>query len=398
MIVHVDMDAFFASIEVLDNPDLKGKCVIVGSVTGRGVVCAASYEARKYGVHSAQPMYTARRKCPTGIFLSPRFERYKEISRKIMDVFYEITPIVENISLDEAYLDVTASSKLFSNYEEMGRYIKTRILEEVGLTCSVGIAPNRFLAKIASEKDKPDGLTWIRAEEVDTVIQTLPIDQAPGVGKIRSKEFYKLGIHTLGDVRLYSQEQLIKWFGKYGKKLYLYAQGVDETPIEANLERKQIGCEVTLLEDTQDREQLENILLELTDELVERLHRHSGKSAKTITVKLKYADFKLVTHRETLASGISTSDEIYPIAKELLTKASFVKPIRLIGISVSNFTRREDCEQLGLFNEEAPRKWGKMDEAMIKIHQKFGEDVLKRGSLTKTTSAKKKKTTSADLK
>ena len=392
MILHVDMDAFFASIEVLDNPDLKGKCVIVGSVTGRGVACAASYEARKYGVHSAQPMYTARRKCPHGIFLQPRMERYKEISNRIMAVFQEVTPIVENISLDEAYLDISASSKLFANYEEMGRYIKNRILEEVGLTCSVGIAPNRFLAKIASEKDKPNGLTWILPEEVEKIISSLPIGQAPGVGKVRVNDFYKLGIHTLGDVQMYSEEQLVKWFGKYGRKLYLYARGIDETPIDANAERKQIGCEVTLLEDTDDRAYLLKVLLELTDELIERLHHRNAKGAKTVTLKLKYADFKLATHRETAARGVSSSDEIYSIVKELFAKVSLVKPIRLIGISLSNFSDREDMKQPSLFSEEkVPRKWKKMDSAMVKIHQKFGDDVLKRGALTKAPVKKQRR-------
>ena len=389
MILHVDMDAFFASIEILDNPDLKGKCVIVGSMTGRGVVCAASYEARKYGVHSAQPMYSARRKCPHGIFLQPRFDRYKEISDQIMAVFQEVTPIMENISLDEAYLDVSASSKLFSNYEEMGRYIKKRILDVVGLTCSVGIAPNRFLAKIASEKDKPDGLTWIRPEGVEKIVGELPIGQAPGVGRVRENEFYKLGIQTLGDVQMYSEKQLIKWFGKYGRKLYLYARGIDETPIEANAERKQMGCEVTLLEDTDDRAYVEKVLLELTDELIERLHRRDTKSAKTVTLKLKYTDFKLVTHQETVAMGEASSDEIYPIVKELLAKTSLIKPIRLIGISLSNFSDRDEEKQPSLFSEEeAPRKWEKMDDAMVKIHQKFGGDILKRGAFTKAPAPK----------
>ena len=253
MILHVDMDAFFASVEQLDNPKLAGKCVIVGGLSGRGVVSAASYEARKFGVHSAMPMYLARQKCPHGVFFSPRMERYSEISEKIMAILGTFSPLVEPVSIDEAYVDISGCKRLHGDYLKIGSAIKKKIRESVGLGCSVGIAPNKFLAKIASDMNKPDGLTVISPENAGRFAESIPIGKVPGVGKAKFSEFEQIGIKLLGDVKKYPIEMLLKRFGKYGYRLLELSSGSDDSPVVPFSRSKSISCETTLEKNTCDK-------------------------------------------------------------------------------------------------------------------------------------------------
>ncbi|MEE8300404.1 MAG: DNA polymerase IV, partial [Desulfatiglandales bacterium] len=289
-ILHVDMDAFFAAIEVLDNPSLKGRPVIVGGSTDRGVVSTASYEARRFGIHSAMPIFKAREKCPQGIFLPVRKGRYKEVSKGIMDILKDFTPLVEGVSIDEAYLDITGCEDLFGNAEEIARHIKARIGKETGLTCSIGIAPNKFLAKIASDMHKPDGLTIISADGVDTFLSRLPVEKIPGVGKRTIKSLRPYGIKTAGGLRRFSKEQLLKDFGRFGGRLYELARGMDNSPVVPYREVKSISSEETLPSDTGDFSILKEKLISHADKVAWRL-RKEGLRGRTITLKIKLDDF-----------------------------------------------------------------------------------------------------------
>ncbi|MBT8356762.1 MAG: DNA polymerase IV, partial [Deltaproteobacteria bacterium] len=241
MILHIDMDAFFASVEQLDNPDLKGKCIIVGGRSNRGVVSAASYEARKYGVRSAMPIFMAKRKCPQGVFVFPRIKRYKEVSKEIMKLFCEFSPLVEPVSIDEAYVDIAGGARLFGSPVQIGMHIKEQIKKKVNLTCSVGIAPNKFLAKIASDMEKPDGLFIILPEEAHQFIQSLPIKKVPGIGKKTGESLENMSIATLGDVKQYPEKILLKRLGKFGKRLVELSNCIDHSSVTPFAQRKSVS-------------------------------------------------------------------------------------------------------------------------------------------------------------
>ena len=289
MIIHIDMDAFYASVEQLDDPGLKGKCVIVGGLSGRGVVSAASYEARKYGVHSAMPMFQARKLCPKGVYLSHRMDRYRQISETIMGLLRSFTPLVEAVSIDEAYMDVTGCRRLFGPPVEIGRQIKQAIRDAVELSCSVGIAPNMFLAKVASDMDKPDGLTVIGESEAREFIKTLPILKVPGVGKKTGGRLAAMGIETLGDVESCCSETLQKRLGRFGLRLKDLSRGVDRSRVTPYTPSKSISSERTLSVDTDEMTLLAKHLLDQA-ETVSRNLRGENVRAKTVMLKLKYAD------------------------------------------------------------------------------------------------------------
>ncbi|MDO9264583.1 MAG: DNA polymerase IV, partial [Desulfosalsimonadaceae bacterium] len=290
MILHIDMDAFFASVEQLDNPELAGKCVIVGGGTNRGVVAASSYEARKFGVYSAMPIFQARQKCPQGIFVPPRRHRYQEVSKIIMSLLTSFSPLVEPVSIDEAFVDITGCEKILGSPLEIGRKIKQKIRETVGLTCSVGIAPLKFLAKIASDMDKPDGLTIIPPEEVGRFIQVLPVRKVPGVGANTEKTLERMGIKTLGDVGAYSEKQLLDQLGKFGKRIFELANGIDRSSVTVDRPVKSASCEETLATDTRDKALLKRHLLAQSEDVGRQLRGH-GLKAKPVTLKIKYSDF-----------------------------------------------------------------------------------------------------------
>lgn len=382
MILHIDMDAFYASVEQLDDPRLKNKCVIVGGTSNRGVVSAASYEARQFGVRSAMPIYQAKQKCPHGIFVPPRMDRYQEVSKKIMAVLRDFSPLVEPVSIDEAYVDVTGCQRLFGEPEEIAWEIKRKIKETVKLTCSVGLAPNKFLAKIASDMQKPNGLTLIPPEKVAAFVDSLPINKVPGVGNKMQRQLELLGIRTLGDVQRLPQKTLLRHLGKFGVRLRALSSGTDDSPVTPYAPHKSISCEHTLAADTRDTELLKHFLLRQSEEVAKHL-RHAGVRAKTITIKIKDADFKQFTRRATSAIPTQSSKTIYRHAARLMDDFKITKKIRLIGVGASGFSPVTTSVQMGLFehNEAGGGDWEKIDKTLDLIGQKFGKKVVGRATL-----------------
>ena len=382
MILHIDMDAFYASVEQLDNPWLKGKCVIVGGTSNRGVVSAASYEARRYGVHSAMPVFQAKQKCPQGIFIPPRMQRYKEVSRRVMAILREFTPLVEPVSIDEAYLDISDSTKLHGDPEDIALQIKAKIKESVDLTCSVGVSSLKFLAKIASDMNKPDGLTVILPDDVPRFIETLPIHKVPGVGKKTYRQLELMGIKTLGDINTFPQQTLLDRMGKFGKRLLKLATGIDPSEVTPYSRHKSVSSERTLSRDIGDKEVLKQYLLKQADEVARHM-RKSATRGKTITLKLKHADFKQITRSTTVGYPTQSSKTIYRCAAQLLDEYELTQKIRLIGVGVSGFASLDTPVQLGLFdrNNDTGKNWEKVDRTVEKISNKFGKDAIKRATL-----------------
>ena len=382
MILHIDMDAFYASVEKLDDPRLKHKCVIVGGTSNRGVVSAASYEARRFGVHSAMPIYQAKQKCPHGVFVPPRMGRYKEVSKKVMSLLREFSPLVEPVSIDEAYLDITGSQRLFGEPQDIAREIKRRIHESVHLTCSIGVAPNKFLAKIASDLEKPDGLTLIMPEEVPQFIESLPIKKVPGVGKKTMRQLKTLGIRTLGDVHRLPEKTLLKHLGKFGRRLRALSAGSDASPVTPHAPHKSISSERTLAADTRDVKLLKSYLLSQSAKVARQL-RQAGVRARTIVIKIKDADFRTATRRTTIAIPTQSSKTIYRHAAQLIDDFNITKKIRLIGVGTTGFSAVTASVQLGLFDqkEKSSENWEKVDKTLDSISQKFGKDVIGRAAL-----------------
>ena len=383
-IIHLDMDAFYAAVEVLDNPSLKAKPVIVGGSKKRGVVSSASYEAREFGVHSAQPIATAMRLCPQGIFLPVRMSRYKEISEQVFDIFYQFTPLVEPLSVDEAFLDVTGSVGLFGPPEEIAKVIKRAVVEEIGITVSAGVAPSKFVAKIASDLGKPDGLTVVPEDKVMAFLEPLPIDKLWGVGKSTQKALALLGVRTIGDLSRLPLDVLERQFGKHGTHLHLLSQGIDDRDVEVSREVKSIGHEETFADDLLDMEMVKRELLSLAARVSRRL-RSDGVGGKTVTLKVKYNDFVQVTRSETFPEATDDGGEIFRRCCGLLDKTEVGKrPARLLGISVSHLCDQGGERQLSLFQTgfTAPRR-KKLNLALDKISEKYGEDGILPGTLLK---------------
>lgn len=348
-IIHIDMDAFFASVEQRDFPQYRGKPLVVGgSPQGRGVIAAASYEARKFGIHSAMPASRAVRLCPSAIFVKPRFDVYKEVSQQIRAIFLDYTDLVEPLSLDEAYLDVTENHKGIPSATLIAREIKKRIEEETGLTASAGISENKFLAKIASDMDKPDGIYLISPERAEAFIEDLSIGKFHGVGKATQEKMERLGIHTGKDLKTWDEVDLVKHFGKSGHHYYRIARGIDNRMVKPDRIRKSIGKERTFSEDVSDLEWIENFL----DELAEKVSTSMKKldaSGKTITLKVRYKNFDTVTRSQTLFQYTNSKEELSSIAKTLLLETEAgEREVRLLGISVSSLNLTEG----GSFGEQ----------------------------------------------
>ncbi len=377
-IIHIDMDCFFAAVEVKDNPDLRGKPVIVGALPGtRGVVSACSYEARKFGIHSAMPISAAYKKCPDGVYLKPNGKRYMEESNIIMDIFARYTPLVEPLSLDEAFLDISGSHRLFGVSVEIGRAIKEQILNETGLIASVGIAPTKFVAKIASDIEKPDGFVVVNDNEVFDFLWPLEARKIWGVGKTTEKKLDKLGLKTIGDIAKYPARELERIFGKTGRHLHNLANNIDERSVAPETERKSVGNEHTFGEDTGDIEEVERVLLALSDKVAGRLSV-KGLKGKKITLKLRNETFKTVTRSKTLPQRIKSGEEIFSHAKKMF-RAEWNEGmlIRLIGVSVSGF---DDDEQLSLL-EDASAQQNRVEDLLSDIRGKFGKSAITRASL-----------------
>ncbi|MFC1814514.1 DNA polymerase IV [Thermodesulfobacteriota bacterium] len=381
-IIHLDMDAFYPAVEVLDNPSLKGKPVIVGGTKGRGVVSSASYEARKFGVHSAQPMATAMRLCPHGILLPVRMSRYKEVSDQIFEIFYRFTPLVEPLSIDEAFLDVTGSTRLFGNPVEIAKKIKQTVREETGLTVSAGVAPSKFVAKIASDMNKPDGLTVVPHDKVRDFLDPLPIKKMWGVGKVTQEALARLGIHTFRDLSRTPVAVLEKKFGKYGFKMHELSMGIDDRDVITHQEAKSIGHEETFFEDIIKIDLAKKELLSLANRVASRLRRH-GLTGRKVTLKVKYSNFVRITRSATLPKSTDDGTEIFSTACRLLGKTQAGKrPVRLLGISLSQFNTLRSEEQLSLFNQDvSDRKREDLNTALDTLHEKFGENIVRPGTL-----------------
>ncbi|MBP6064885.1 MAG: DNA polymerase IV [Bacteroides sp.] len=341
-IIHIDMDAFYASVEQRDHPELRGKPLAVGHAEERGVVAAASYEARRYGVRSAMASQKAKRLCPSLIFVPGRMEVYKSVSRQIHEIFHEYTDLIEPLSLDEAFLDVTENKRHMPLAVDIAREIKQRICEETSLVASAGVSYNKFLAKIASDYRKPDGLCTIHPAQAIAFINRLPIESFWGVGPVTAKKMHALGIHNGLQLRSCSLDTLGRQFGKMGAVYYDFARGIDLRPVEAVRIRKSIGCEHTLEKDISLQSSVIIELYHVATELVARCQRKDFKG-KTLTLKIKFHDFSQITRSSTQPTELITLDKILPLAKQLLKEVNYEeRPIRLIGLSVSNPRERGD--------------------------------------------------------
>ena len=344
-IIHIDMDAFYASVEQRDNPDLRGRPLAVGHAGERGVVAAASYEARRYGVRSAMSSLKAMRLCPDLIFVPGRMEVYKEVSYQIHEIFHEYTGIIEPLALDEAFLDVTENKPGILLAVDIAREIKQRIRKELGLIASAGVSYNKFLAKIASDYRKPDGLCTIHPDQALDFIARLPIESFWGVGPVTAKRMHALGIHDGLHLRAWSLEGLVREFGKAGRLYYDFSRGIDLRPVETVRVRKSIGCERTLEHDIDRRSSIIIELYHTAVELIDRL-KAKGFGGNTLTLKVKFHDFAQITRSITQDKELTTMDIILPLAKKLLADVSYEeRPIRLLGLSVSN-PREDDKEVL----------------------------------------------------
>ncbi len=383
-IIHFDMDAFYPSVEILDNPALKGRPVIVGGGKERGVVSSASYEARRFGVHSAQPVAKAKRLCPDGVFLPVRMSRYQEISKQVFEIFCRFTPLVEPLSIDEAFLDVTGSIRLFGQPEDIAKQIKQIVLTETGLTVSAGVAPSKFVAKIASDIDKPDGLTVVHPNGVRDFLDPLPVKKMWGVGKVTQLSLSHLNIHTFRELRQTPVKVLEKKIGKHGVKIHLLAMGIDERDVIPDHDVKSIGHEQTFSQDIISLNPAQKELLALSNKVARRM-RHKGLKGKTITLKVKYFDFVQITRSATLPKSIDDGFEMYSVACRLLKKTEITKkPIRLLGISLSQLSFSGIGTQLSLFDQDPSyQKRQRLNIALDSLYEKFGDKSVVPGTLLK---------------
>ena len=375
------MDEFFAAVEKLDNPALVGKCLLVGGdPRGRGVVCTASYEARKFGCHSALPMSRAIRLCPQAIVLPVRGERYQAVSRQVFEVFERFTPRVEPLSIDEAFLDLTGCERLFGPAEDAARQIKDCIRSEIGLTASVGIAPNKFLAKLASDLEKPDGHVVITDETIHEILDPLPIAKLWGMGPVSAKRFHDLGIDTIGELRQVDPELLTRHFGAMGEHFPRLANGLDQREVTRDSASKSIGTESTFAVDLDDLDELRRILLDQVQQVGQRLRRHD-LAARTVTLKLRDGDFTTLTRSVTLDEATDVTEELWQTARSILEKwaRQRFRPLRLLGATASNITGRAGA-QLSLFEDPKRVAQRAIDQAVDDSTERFGKGAIGRGS------------------
>jgi len=384
-ILHVDMDAFYASVEEQDRPELKGKPLIVGGTGARAVVAAASYEVRRFGVRSAMPMREALRRCPDAIVVAPRMDRYQEISAQVFEIFRQFTPLVEGLSLDEAFLDITASQQLLGDPESIGTEIRRRIARKTGLTASVGIAPNKLLAKIASDLRKPDGMCRIDADNMREILDGLPIQKLFGVGQKTLATVHAAGIRSFGDVRTASEEVLWRAFGKHGKAMRDRACGRDDRPVEPNRAEKSISAEETFAADIHAAAELTAQIVRLADRTASRLRAH-GLLAGTVNVKIRRGDFTTYTRQRAFEPPTQDTAIVSAVAQSLLLAWVASQPragVRLLGVGVSDLL---SLRQSDLFSGALPAAGARLDTAVDGIRDRFGDSLLTRASLLPRTN------------
>ncbi len=391
-VIHIDMDAFFAAVEQQAHPELRGKPVIVcGDPDGRAVVSTASYEARAFGVRSAMPVKEAKRLCPHGVFLSSRLSDYGAVSRRLLEVYRRYTPVVEPFSIDEAFLDVAGCERLHGDAVAIARKIKEDILRGFGLTCSVGIAPNKFLAKMASDMQKPDGLTVIRADDVSRVIWPLPVGKLYGVGERTAEALASMGITTAGALAKAPVDMLVARFGVMGRVLHDVANGIDDSAVDPAVwdRPKSLGREITLVEDSSDEDVLTRHLLSLSEQVARRLRKHN-LVARTVTLRLRYSDFTTLTRSRTLDEFTCYDEDVYRASAELL-RANWTRSrkVRLIGVTASGLAPSHDYTcQLALFGGHAAQERRRnLASALDKVRDRFGEGAITRASLIDTGEA-----------
>ncbi len=380
-IMHVDMDAFFAAVELLDHPEYAGKPLIIGGRkdSPRGVVSTASYEARKFGVHSAMPISKAAILCPDGIFIPGRMNRYQEVSRQIHEIFPEFSPLVEPLSIDEAFLDMSGCEHFYASLKEMGHGLKRRIKEKTGITASVGIAPNKFLAKLASDWKKPDGLFVLGPEEIQEFLNRLPVGKLWGVGKKSEAILHKLNLRYVRDILPHSLPWLQERVGTaLGSQVYYLSRGIDDRPVVPEQEAQSIGHEITFSEDQENRSFLRQQLAQMGEKVGWRL-REQGLYARTVSIKVRFYDFKTITRSHTLNYSFNDDDTIFREALHLLEQIK-LDPVRLLGVTVSNFSAGA---QLSLFST-ADQTLSQVNELMDSINRRFSPGAITKGRTLST--------------
>ncbi len=378
-IMHVDMDAFYASVEILDNPNLKGLPVIVGGRSARGVVSTCSYEARKFGVHSAMPLFEARRLCPHGVYLPVRPHRYAEMSGKIMAIFRETSPLVEQLSIDEAFLDLTGMERL-GGAETIAHQVQDRIQEELKLSASVGLAPNKFLAKLASDMDKPHGFVKITPGEAEAMLAPMPVTKIFGIGRSAEDKLKQFGIEKIGQLASADVTILRKVFGINAEQVKRLALGLDDRPVVNEEEAKSIGKENTFDYDLTDFESCRDEVLDLSGQVGWRLRREN-LAGHTVTLKVKFADFHTITRSSTGDRLIAWDEDIFSLAEQMLRKINVKPGVRLLGVSVSSLFRPEDEPVLGFAEDERMQR---RNRTIDSLKSKFGENIIKRGIVGKS--------------
>jgi DNA polymerase-4 len=381
-IIHVDMDAFYASVEIRERPELAARPVIVGGrPEGRGVVAAANYIARRYGVHSAMPTATALRLCPEAVVLPPRHSLYAGISEQLHAIFQRYTPQIEPLALDEAFLDVTASGKLFGTAPAIAGAIKQAILDELRLVASVGVGPNKYIAKLAGDIDKPDGFVVVREEEVPAFLAPLPVSRIWGVGKVAARTFEKLGIRTIGQLRRYPAAVLRQHFGSCGEQFLRLASGIDERPVISEHDAKSISNETTFAVDISEPAVLHDWLHGLTEQVAHRLRAHQLKG-RTVQLKVRFADFTTLTRAQTLPDVTDITAEIWRAVHYLFSERlpRPLPPVRLVGVGISNFGEEQGV-QPDLFASPEKLRQRTLDSLLDEMHSRFGKSMVSRGKL-----------------
>ena len=382
MILHIDMDAFFAAIEQRDRPELRGLPVVVGGSSDRGVVAAASYEARRFGIHSAMPGRRASQLCPDAVFVKGRLDHYAAVGRQVREIFGRYTPMVQPLSLDEAFLDVSGSLRLFGTAEKIGREIKDAILSELGLTGSVGIAPLKFVAKIASDLNKPDGFVQVAEEGVQAFLDPLPVSRLWGVGKVGQTKLHRMGLRTIADLRVRPMEELRRAFGSWGEHLWRLSNGIDPRKVVPDRNAKSIGHERTFHSDLTDETMMHAVISFLSESVARRVRRAS-REFRCVSLKYRRDDFQTYTRSLTLDRATDSTDVIFSTASDLLAQMRQLepRPVRLLGVSAGSLTDRDAPRQKTLFDlEDNETEKKKVDEVVDQLKDSLGEEAVYRGN------------------